>query len=319
MFKLFENIFEPSRPKADRLPEDLLDAAVERAVDGTDPRLKMLPAYDRKLRGPVARAVQYVIRLVDELPAAEPLQAETLASNPALAAIFYSAEQLQRIVEHDTELKSFRKLNPLNPGPVNALLLVNTTQKKTIGTALVDDKMRKDVVQTSVDFHDQRFMAPARIEAETRDLLKRRAFDHLLLVAMSRIARQGQQRQELQAHRAVMQSKLRLMTRSGGFHHQHGHGLEEQAGLQGKMEKIEQQLAALGPDEKVLPSNLAMVLEVLENAKDHLWLDHTSLCLDRYYVLHSKPERGAPAIEFMQLHGTDADTLIIRLVALPPG
>jgi hypothetical protein len=317
MFKLFENIFEPSRPKADRLPEDLLDAAIERAVDGTDPRLKMLSAYDRKLRGPVARAVQYVIRLVDDLPAAEPLQVDTFANNPALAAIFYSAEQLQRIVAQDTELKSFRKLNPLNPGPVSALLLVGTTQKKTIGTALVDDKMRKDVAQTSVDFHDQRFMAPARIELETRDLLKRRAFDHLLLVAMSRITRQGQQRQELQAHRAVMQSKLKLMTRSGGFHQQHG--LEEQAGLQGKMEKIEQQLAALGPDEKVLPSNLAMVLEVLENAKDHLWLDHTTLCIDRYYVLHSVPSRGTPAIDFMQLHGTDADTLIIQLVALPPG
>ncbi len=317
MFKLFENIFEPSRPKADRLPEDLLDAAIERAVDGTDPRLKMLPGYDRNLRGPVARAVQYIIRLVDDLPTPEPLQADTFANNPALAAIFYSAERLQRIVAQDTELKSFRKLNALNPGPVNALLLVSTTQKKTIGTALVDGNMRKDVAQTSVDFHDQRFMAPSRDEAETRDLLKRRAFDHLLLVALSRISRQGQQRQELQAHRAVMKSKLKLMARSGGFHQQHG--MEEQVGLQGKMEQIEQKLAALGPDEKVLPSNFAMVLEVLENAKDHLWLDHTTLCLDRYYVLHNKASQGVPAIDFMQIHGTDADTLIIRLVALPPG
>lgn len=316
MFKLFENIFEPTRPKADRLPEELLNAAIERAVDGTDPRLRMLSAYDRQLRGAVARAAQYVIKLVDDIPPAEVLQAGNLASNPALAAIFYSAERLRRVLDQDTELKDFRKSHIPNLATANALLVVNTSQKRTIGTALVDGKMRKDVAQTTIDFHDHRFLAPMPSEAESRNLLKRRAFDHLLTVALSRISRQSQQRKELQAHRAVMQSKIKVMQRSGGFAHRQGQ--DENAGLQTSMDKIEKKLEALGPDEKVLPSNLAMVLDVLEAAQDHLWFDHQTLYLDRYYVSHNRASPAAPAIEFMQLHGTDAESAFIAMLALPP-
>jgi hypothetical protein len=314
MFKLFENIFEPSRPKADRLPDDLLDAAIDRAVEGTDPRLKMMSAYDRKLRGPVARAVQYVIKLVDSLPPAAELGAQSLDDCPALAAIFYSPSSLQDIISHDTELKSYRRSRRVNQDGVNALVLVNTRQKRILGSALVDGETRKDVAQTTIDFHDQRFIAPSPSEAETRDLLKRRAFDHLLTVALAQITNQSQERKELQAHRAVLLSKLKLLTRSGGFAHQHG--LEEQADLQNKMETIEQQLAGLGPDEAVIPSNLAMVVDVLETAAEHLWAERKNYCIDRYYVVHDHPTKAVPAIEFLELHSTAAEAVLVQLVKL---
>ncbi len=314
MFKLFENIFEPARPTADRLPEDLLDAAIDRAVEGTDPRLRMMSAYDRKLRGPVARAAQYVIKLVDSLPPPVLLSATSLGNSPDLATIFYSSGRLQGIIRNDTELKSFAKSRAFDQHAVNALLLVGTREKRTLGTALVDGRMRKDVAQTTIDFHDQRFMAPSPSEAQTRDLLKRRAFDQLLLVALSRITNQSQERTELQAHRAVLLSKLKLLTRSGGFTHQHG--LEEQAGLQGKMEAIERQLAALGPVEAVIPGNLAMLIEVLEAAAEHLWIEPITHCIDRYYVVHDRPGHAAPAIEFIELHGTNTEASLIKLVTL---
>ena len=314
MFKLFENIFEPSRPRADRLPDDLLDAAVERAVHGTDPRLKMLPNYERKLRGPVARAVQYVIKLVDSLPPPDLLGADGLANNPALGAMFYSPEKLERIVAQDTELKSYGKSRGSYQDAVNALLLVSTRQKKVLGTALVDGKMRKDVAQTTIDFHDQRFMAPSPSEAQTRDLLKRRAFDQLLAIALSRISHQSHERTELQGHRAVLQSKLKVLTRSSGFVHQHG--LEEQAALQTRMDAIDQELAMLGPDEAVIPTNLGMVTDVLESAADQLWLAPEILCIDRYYVVHEHPTDEAPAIEFLELHGSTNDSSLVKLVRL---
>ena len=44
--------------------------AIERAVDGTDPRVRIQSGYAKALQQPVRHAVEYVIELIDSLPAA---------------------------------------------------------------------------------------------------------------------------------------------------------------------------------------------------------------------------------------------------------
>jgi hypothetical protein len=55
-----------------RYPETLIEMTIERAVDGTDPRLRLLPGYRKRLREPVIHAIEQVVALVDAMPAPVP-------------------------------------------------------------------------------------------------------------------------------------------------------------------------------------------------------------------------------------------------------
>jgi hypothetical protein len=49
MLHLFQFIFGAGPDAAAPYPEELIDRAIERAVNGTDPRLRALPGYGKKL------------------------------------------------------------------------------------------------------------------------------------------------------------------------------------------------------------------------------------------------------------------------------
>jgi hypothetical protein len=89
--KLFQSIFGRGE-SVGRYPETLLEQAIERAVDGTDPRLRLVPGYRKRLRQPVIRAIDQVIALVDGF--AGPLTAgiDGYGNDSRLAALFASAE-----------------------------------------------------------------------------------------------------------------------------------------------------------------------------------------------------------------------------------
>ena len=68
MLKLFQSMFRPGADKLGTYPEDLIERAVERAVDGTDRRLRAVSGYKKSLRPAVIRAIDHVVALVDALP-----------------------------------------------------------------------------------------------------------------------------------------------------------------------------------------------------------------------------------------------------------
>ena len=70
MLKLFQSIFGAGEAQG-RYPESLIEAAIERAVDGTDPRLRSLPRYRKQLRPAVLQAVDHVVAMIDSFPAAQ--------------------------------------------------------------------------------------------------------------------------------------------------------------------------------------------------------------------------------------------------------
>ena len=59
MLRIFYSIFGGDE-EAGRYPDTLIKAAIERAVDGTDPWLRGLSGYPRKLRPAVLHAIDHV-------------------------------------------------------------------------------------------------------------------------------------------------------------------------------------------------------------------------------------------------------------------
>ena len=64
---------------------DRIREAIERVVDGTDPRLRAVSHYRRKLRDAVAHSVDYVAQQVATLPPAIEVGRRRFTTDPACA------------------------------------------------------------------------------------------------------------------------------------------------------------------------------------------------------------------------------------------
>ena len=187
MLKLFQSIFG-SNEKPGQHPESLIEMAIERAVDGTYPRLRALPGYRKRLRDPVIHAIDHAISLVDTLPVPLSAVAAEYSKDPRLPALFVSPEHMREVLGNDNVLGDFRDNHPESGEPITALLLAERKESNTLGVEMDGEIMRRDVAQVSVSFRRHRVVDPANSEDEARRLLKRRAFDHLISLATSKWA-----------------------------------------------------------------------------------------------------------------------------------
>lgn len=81
MLRLFQSIFGGAADVDGRYPERVVDAAIERALDGTDPRLRILPGYRKRLRPLVIHALDHVVGLVEGLPSPAELSRKGYSAN----------------------------------------------------------------------------------------------------------------------------------------------------------------------------------------------------------------------------------------------
>ena len=317
MLNLFANIFGRSGDSPAKLPPALVETVIERAVDGTDPRLRIVRGYNKALKKSVIHAADHIIDLIDSLP--EPVVASkaTLAADPTLAALFYSEDAMNQIISRDAAMREFRSANPSIAGPVTVLLIADRTEKRGFGYAEVEGRILKDVPRTTIGFGQHLLLEPTVDERETRRLLKRRAFDHLLSVALVHITELKEERDSLTVRRALLRSKLDIMQRTGGFA-QHT-GADDRVTLQAGLEEIEQQLAGLGTSEDVLSGNLATIDAVLSKAESHLWLEDKLLYLDKMYVLHDEPGPSVPQVVFKDLHNSEGRQVTLQMVTIQAG
>ena len=318
MFKLFHSIFGAvAGGSREAYPESLVTEAIERALDGTDPRIRLLPGYARKLREPVIHAIDHVIQLVDTLAPPVMASAQGRDQSPALSLIFYSAARMEDVLGKDQALREFFRNHPDYTGTVTALLVATREEKQTFGYALVDDKPMSDVAQTVVSFSHPLLRDVCVNEAELKSKLKRRAFDYLLTMVLARITERQSERSSLSQRRAVMRAKLALQKKSSAF----ACGEDESlADMQSKYDAVGKQLQDLGAEDTVLDSNLATLIEVLEVAEKYLWITDAVLQVDQRNVLHDREGEGITAVTLQDLYDNDSrrTSLLLLTVASPP-
>lgn len=323
MLQLFQSIFGPGRDGAAPYPAELIERAIERAVDGSDPRLRAVSGYRKKLRTAVIRAIDHVVALVDGLPPALALVPQSYGTDPEITAYFASAEHLREVLSIDRELNQWRA----SQGDVEhvvALLLMLQQERQVFGTALEGEILRRDVAQTTVSFAGHRLVDPTGALDDTRRLLKRRAFDHLLTLALGRIATADAERGELERDRRLLQRKLAaLQAGQWGFDAAAGDKRPDPTALQGQLEEIESQLQTLDVGAGVLAAHLDIVVDVLTRAEHHFWSARTALIVDRLGVKQTRAGALAPELELTVLHNAAGQRLVARLVgiaraALPP-
>ncbi len=317
MLKLFQSFFGGDE-KTGRYPESLVEAAIERAVDGTDSRLRLLPGYRKRLRKPVIHAIDHVVQLVDALPAPLAAGRENFSADPRLSALFVSAEQMLEALGRDRAMISFLKEASAGAERLTALLLAERIEKNVLGMELTGEQVRRDVAQVTVSFRNHRLVDVADNEVETRRLLKRRAFDHLLSLALARIVDVRAERTDLARQRDVLRHKLAMLERSGWSFEEGEATPSEPASLQAELADIEIELERLGSDAGVLNAHLDIVVDQLAQAEQLLHGETLHMRLDNMNIQRDAQDATARDIVLPEIHNARGRSNVLLLVSLIP-
>ena len=175
---------------------------------------------------------------------------------------------------------------------------------------LANGLVQREVAQIAVNFSGHRLLEPTASERKTRRHLKRRAFDHLLALARTRLA-------EIRAERAdLLHQRDALSRRLMGTH---ATGLFEPAALRARLDRIAHELAILGEGGSVLRAHLDIVAELLGQAARQLWIQDLDLHLDPMNIRRHPQDSGARLIRLRELHDARGRRIVPLLIAFVPG
>jgi len=284
MLNFLQSIFRTAKP-SDGPDERLVTAAIERVVDGTDPRFRAVGVYRKLLWAPVARAVEHVVALVDGMPTPVEISAARFAADPRLRAFFVSVDHLRETVSFSEDLQKFlRNPPPLPEGTIHCLLTLDREERGVLGMALRGDAVSRDVAQVVVNFTHHRLVGMAPSADEMRWELKKRAFDHLIQTALAHLTATREESERLTRQRRLLEKKLATLQAADlgidALMKPSGSPSASPNDIDRELVGIEAELAALQTDTTTLDGQLASIAATLGEPEQHLRVEETSLTLD---------------------------------------
>jgi hypothetical protein len=244
--------------------EAAIREAVERLVEETDPRIRLIRRYAEKLRPGVKTALRHCRDIVARIPGPLALDAQTWATDPLLNAAFARADEISDVVSRGVEVREFFESGAGRGTDVCfALFGMQREERRIPGKALMGDVVQSDVMQTTVSFTNHRLIVPASTEAELCRLIEQRAFHHLVEEAMDQVSRAFARKKGLEEQRALLRIKLKLMRR------QH-RGLEALVGADPESDQDVQELQRQLGEIEARFSQIQVVLSNIENYVPHL-------------------------------------------------
>jgi len=314
--RLFHSIFSGIAPDSS-YPETVIKAAIERSVDGTDPWIRAVSGYKKKLRPAVVQAIEYVVAMVEAMQPPIVVGPDCYDDDARLRTFFISKADMQKILTSDQNLANFQREQTVAVPQIFALLAMEKHEKIIFGAELSGDIILHDVPKTTVSFESHRLIDPMGSEHEVRRQLKRRAFDHLLSLALRRIIIVKSERVKMEHYRTLLQSKLNLLQRGGwGFYDTAMVDHLDIEGIEGQLDKIEAQLLEFGGDDHMLEVYLDIVTYVLSRPAEHLWSSKETLIVDRMGIKRSKADSDIPEITIDVISNDEGRNLVVSLVAL---
>jgi len=302
----------PAQFDPDRVSEEMIRLATEKAITVTNPRLSVLPSCHRRLAPAVETTIEFLRGLVHALPSTRSLSSASWVADPALRAFFVAPTDISSLLGRSENLRTlFDKFPELDEACV--ILGMAFTEQRVFGMALQGDMLQRDVVQTSVSFSDHRAHLCGRDESRLKRVVGAEAFEYLLAQAMAEIGEERVERQELEGNRSLIRARLRLLRQQGpGLGSMFGAppaAHAEQARLEEDLLENERQLQVLGGSESALEAELDSLKEVLENPARYLRIEPTQMRLSTMNVVAEKNSSEL---------ASEVDFAIAELTGTPP-
>ena len=319
MLKLFQSIFGGKSPAGGKFEPSLVQAAIDRAIDATDPRVRSLPGHRKRLEPAILKALDHVVALLEGMPPRIEASRKTYGEDDRLAAFFASADRMAQVFGADRALLDFLQ-GPSGVGtdPVIALLAMDRTDKKVLGMAVENDRVQQEVAQIQVSFDKHRLLDPSATVEEHRRLVMRRAFDQLLTLALARISMAGGEREALAAEQSVLRAKLRAIQSAGvGFSQEDGEGKDAPATIEAKLADVEKRLEAAGSGAGTLPMHLDLLADTLDKAPEQLRIETVPLLVDRLGIKQAKPGGTTVELQLTEVRNAAGQAIVVLPVAIP--
>lgn len=188
MFEFLKHLFptdDGAVPDEDRR---LVDFAIEAIVDRTDPRLRVLADYRRRLAPAVEEAILHTRLVVARLRPPVAMTRQAFAADPLVHLLFGTAESIGEIAGRDRNVRTFLA-SPQGGGAEElfALLLAGRREKTVFGSRLEAGLIVADVPQRMLSFTHHRLHAVSRSEAHTLSLMGRIVFRQLIRQALEQM------------------------------------------------------------------------------------------------------------------------------------
>ena len=190
------------------LSEADIDKAIEMAITGTDPRLRLVGGYKKKLRRPVVQSLLYIQRLSNRIPGPFDANRRSYGADPQVNALFGSVEQLQELFSLNEKVRHYFQTNPAEDTAYASLGMVKR-EKNTFGAALFGNIVRKDIAQVSVSFSGHWIGVCAPSPDQARAQMRWRAFNSLVDSALERITDIKSTTKNLEMERTMLRIKLK--------------------------------------------------------------------------------------------------------------
>ena len=293
MFHFLSYLFSPSTDRPSDVDDELIEAATDRVIEGTDKRLQALGSYRRKLREPVEKAVVHVINLVDALPEPVEISRRTFNSDQRLRAFFASFNHMQEKVGAAKSVEAYLKLAPASDnGRIYGLLSMQWAEQNRLGTVLQDDHIQREVQQVSVNFLNHNFIGPSVSIEEAVLNVKKRAFDFMIEISLERIIAERTRHTELEQQQLLLKRKLKRMKDGNwGFEEMlrpEMSGVKDFTALEAEIESVENELAKMGASHEVLDRNLQIIKDTLGRPEKLLAIRTVQLELDSMNIKADK-------------------------------
>lgn len=266
---------------------------IERVVDASEPRIRLVGNYLHKLLDPVEGALAYSDRLLRQIPPPVALGGHAWMQDPRVNAFFATRDDLRSTLGENPRVRAFFEDGVHRE--CFAWMLMVKREAETFGPALDGDMLVREVRQIRVSFSDHQLFFPNASEAALRAELRERTLVFLATRALERINELREQRGSLEEQRRQLQAQLRALRG-------HNQGLRpllasadadrsRVAALERRLLKAEEDLVVARKQLGTLDDYLEQVRRVLSQPEEYLRIQALAMRLNR---LGLKLDPGSP-------------------------
>lgn len=278
----------PAQFDPDRLSDEMVSRAVDKAISLTNPRLKLVRSCHDRLAPAAEVSVRYIREIVLALPPPIQASAACWSADPALRAFFVAAPDIPSSLGRSNNLRIlFDKYPRLDEAYF--VLAMSLAEQCVLGMSLQGSIVQRDVAQTVVGFSDHQARICGQNDAEVRRLLGTQAYEYLVVQALSEIGEERTERRELENDRALIRARLRLLQQQGpGLGSVFGSApalSSEQLKLEAELLENERQMEEIGSPQLALEDELDSLREVLEHPERYLRVEQRKIRLSTMNVV----------------------------------
>lgn len=319
MFQFLSRMFSFVEATPASTDDTQLETAMEAVLDGTDPRLRLLPNYQQTLRPATLTAITHVRNIAAQLGAPTELSRAGFAADPRIHTLFCSADSLLELINRDANVRAFvAESAPASQPHIHAVLIARRSSKQTLGMKLMGEVLANDVPQTVLNFSDHKLVGVSGSADETLSLVKRSAFRQLIHYALGALTAAKTHRSDRDAD--ILKERMNTLA---SMHSGNEHPFWPTLCCKGngesahRLNEIDHQLTECTSSPCTLDDYLAIVVGVLSHPECYLSPGRYTAVVDRMGIILDKEEADQSGLAPVSLPEVTMPELTAPLVTLP--